>query len=92
MALFIAALTFVLDRLHKQNHTACLDDTHAQYMPEVDIDQYEHLAQINTQTPEQFNSWLDRYSYVVGTMGRDLLIFNQLGMVCKVVIVSKCLF
>ena len=67
-ATLIASMTFVIDRFHNGNHTACLDPAHAQYLPEVDIERYDNLREVNSATQEQFNSWIDRYSYVVAKM------------------------
>ena len=38
-----AQVTFVLDRWHKQNHTACLSPAHAMFMPEVNMDLHPQL-------------------------------------------------
>ena len=56
-----AQLTFVLDRWHKQNHTACLCPTHRLFTPEVDMDLHPSLEQFNSSMCEQFNSWLELF-------------------------------
>ena len=51
-----AQVHFVLDRWHKQNHTACLDPMHSLFTPEVDMDLYPQLADFNSSLCEHFNS------------------------------------
>lgn len=64
----MAELIFVLDSLHVNNHTACLDANHPLYMPEVVREQYVALHGVNSQTSEQCYSWLDRLCPSVGNM------------------------
>lgn len=60
-AVSLAGLTYVLDGFHQQNHTSCLDPTHALHMPEVLRARHPRLQDVNTQTAEQFFSWLDPF-------------------------------
>ncbi|CAK9089942.1 Uncharacterized protein (Fragment), partial [Durusdinium trenchii] len=46
----LAALTYVLDGFHAQNHTSCLDESHPLYTPEVQRAQHAALQGLNTQT------------------------------------------
>ena len=64
----LAQLTYVLDGLHHDNHTACLDKTHKLYMPEVSRDCHQELLGVNSQTCEQFFSWSDSFAYVTHNM------------------------
>ena len=57
----ISQLLFVLDRWRKQNHTACLNPDAPLFTPEVDINQYPDLKDLNTEINEQINSWLTRF-------------------------------
>ena len=61
-------LYFVLDRWHKQNHTACLDLTNPRYLPEVDIDRHPTLANYNSSNSEQFNAWLELFVPITRAM------------------------
>ena len=64
----LAAITFVLDRFHIRNHTACLQPDHHRYMPEVDVYAHAELQGVNTAICESFNAWLDRFAYSVHSM------------------------
>ena len=57
----ISHLLFILDRWHKQNHTACLNPDAPLFTPEVDINHYPDLKDLNTEINEQINSWLMRF-------------------------------
>lgn len=57
----MASLTYVLDSFHEANHTACLDEAHALYLPEVRRCEHGALQGINSQTAEQFFAWADAF-------------------------------
>ena len=57
----ISHFLFILDRWHKQNHTVCLNPDAPLFTPEVDINQYPDLKDLNTEINEQINSWLTRF-------------------------------
>ena len=57
----IAALTFVIDSFHLANHTACITEGHDFFLPEVRRERHPQLAEVNTQTAEQFFSWADPF-------------------------------
>eukprot|EP00973_Karenia_brevis_P010407 1413142-Karenia_brevis.AAC.1 len=57
----MAAMTYVIDGLHVQGHTACTNPSHNLYMPEVLRTNHEELNGVNTQTSEQFFAWADGY-------------------------------
>lgn len=57
----LAECRYVLDRFHRGNHTACVNPAHRLYLPEVCIDQYAELANVNTSNNEQFNNWLSNF-------------------------------
>ena len=60
-AIQLAGLTYVLDSFHVANHTACLDPTSAHYLPEVSRERHAALQGVNSQTAEQFFSWVDPF-------------------------------
>ena len=57
----LAQLTYVLDRWHMRNHTACLDPFHSHYLPEVSMYEHESLQGVNSSLNESFNAWVDRF-------------------------------
>ena len=61
-ALQLSATTFVLDRWHAKNHTACLNPSHYYYTPEVAIAQYPDLAHHKTEWNECWNTWVGHFA------------------------------
>lgn len=57
----LASLTYVLDSFHRANHTACLDEHHDFFLPEVQRERHPQLKDVNTQTAEQFFAWADTF-------------------------------
>eukprot|EP00439_Symbiodinium_sp_Y106_P086082 s465_g31.t1 len=55
----LAEATYVIDRFHRCNHTACLQETSRHYLPEVKIERHAVLADLNTSWSESWNAWLD---------------------------------
>ena len=55
----LAAATYVIDRFHRWNHTACVQETSRHYLPEVKIERHAVLADLNTSWSESWNAWLD---------------------------------
>ena len=68
VALQLADCSYVLDRFHRGNHTACVNPTHRLYLPEVCIEQYAELANVNTSNNEQFNNWLSNFQHTLRHM------------------------
>lgn len=67
-AIALAGLTYVLDSFHAANHTACLDSTSPYYLPEVSRERHAALRGVNSQTAEQFFSWVDPFVRFVVNM------------------------
>ena len=63
-----AQLTYVLDRWHRQNHTACVNPGHALYLPEVRIESHPVLRDYNSSNSEQFNAWLELFVSITRSM------------------------
>lgn len=57
----LASLTYVLDSFHRANHTACLDEEHPFFLPEVQRERHPELNGVNSQTAEQFFAWADPF-------------------------------
>ena len=57
----MASLAYVLDNFHQQNHTACPDECHAMFLPEVRPDKHRALDGIKSQTAEQFFAGADAF-------------------------------
>ena len=55
----LASAKFVIDRFHRTNHTACLDEGSRHYLAEVKIEERPVLAGLNTAWSESWNAWLD---------------------------------
>ena len=55
----LAAGTYVLDRFHRGNHTACVDPSSRYYLPEVQVERHPRLAALNSSWSESWNAWLD---------------------------------
>lgn len=63
-----AQLTYVLDRWHRQNHTACVDPDHPLYLPEVKMESHPVLRDYNSSNSEQFNAWLELFVSITRSM------------------------
>ena len=54
----LADAIYVIDRFHRRNHTACLQEDGRHYLAEAKIESYAALADLNTSWSESWNAWL----------------------------------
>ena len=60
--------TFVLPESHARGHTACLDESHSHYLPEVRKASHPILAGVNTEVQEHVFAWSRWLVYVANPM------------------------
>ena len=69
----LASAKFVIDRFHRANHTACLDEGSRHYLAEVKIEEHPVLAGLNTAWSESWNAWLDVLTPQIRSMDSSAL-------------------